>query len=59
MFHPMAAGGGAPEVIAFLNGIRVHGTLSVKNLVAKFSANVLAVGSGLPAAVQGPLITYG
>ncbi|ESN93765.1 hypothetical protein HELRODRAFT_88226 [Helobdella robusta] len=59
MFHPEAIGGGAVEIIAFLNGIKVHRTLSIKNLVAKFSANVLSVGSGLPTAVQGPLITYG
>ena len=59
MFHPMAMGGGATEIIAFLNGIRMHGILSVKNLITKFSANILAVGTGLPAAIQGPLITYG
>ena len=46
-------------MIAFLNGIIVHGTLSMKNLVVKFIANVFAVGSGLPAAIQAPLITYG
>ena len=57
--HPPAAGGGTPEVIAFLNGIIVHGTLSMKNLVVKFIANVFAVGSGLPAAIQAPIITYG
>ena len=57
--HPPAAGGGTPEVIAFLNGIIVHGSLSLKNLVVKFTANVFAVSSGLPAAIQAPIITYG
>jgi len=57
--HPAAAGGGTPEVIAFLNGIIVHGSLSLKNLVVKFTANVFAVSSGLPAAIQAPIITYG
>lgn len=57
--HPPAAGGGTPEVIAFLNGIIVHGTLSLKNLIIKFIANVFAVSSGLPAAIQAPIITYG
>jgi len=57
--HPPAAGGGTPEVIAFLNGIIVHGTLSMKNLIVKFIANTFAVGSGLPAAIQAPIITYG
>lgn len=56
---PLAAGGGTVEVIAFLNGIMVHGMLTIKNLVVKFIANVLAVGSGLPAAIQAPIITYG
>jgi len=46
-------------VIAFLNGIIVHGSLSLKNLIVKFTANVLAVSSGLPAAIQAPIITYG
>ena len=57
--HPPAAGGGTPEVMAFLNGIIVHGSLSLKNLVVKFTANVFAVSSGLPAAIQAPIITYG
>ena len=46
-------------MIAFLNGIIVHGSLSLKNLVVKFTANVFAVSSGLPAAIQAPIITYG
>ena len=45
--------------MAFLNGIIVHGSLSLKNLVVKFTANVFAVSSGLPAAIQAPIITYG
>jgi len=57
--HPLAAGGGTPEVIAFLNGIIVHGSLSLKNLVVKFTSNVFAVSSGLPAGIQAPIITYG
>ena len=57
--HPPAAGGGTPEVMAFLNGIIVHGSLSLKNLVIKFTSNVFAVSSGLPTAIQAPIITYG
>jgi len=56
---PLAAGGGTVEVIAFLNGIMVHRMLTLKNLIVKFIANVLAVASGLPAAIQAPIITYG
>lgn len=57
--HPAAAGSGVPEVIAFLNGVIVHGTLSFKTLVVKFVALVFAVSSGLPCAIQGPLIAMG
>jgi len=57
--HPPAVGGGTPEVLAYLNGIIVHGTLSLKNLIVKFIGNVLAVAGGLPSATQAPIITYG
>jgi len=45
--------------MAFLNGIIVHGSLTLKNLIVKFTSNVFAVSSGLPAGVQAPIITYG
>ncbi len=57
--HPPGAGSGVPEVISFLNGVIVHGSLSVKNLLVKFISLVLSVCSGLPTAIQGPIIAMG
>ena len=57
--HPPAAGGGTPEVLAYLNGVVVHGVFGLKNLIVKFTSNVFAVSSGLPCAIQGPIIAYG
>ncbi len=48
-----------PEVISYLNGVIVHGTLSMKNLFIKFISLTLAVSSGLPTAIQGPMIAIG
>ena len=52
-------GSGVPEVIAYLNGVIVYKTMNLKNLMVKFLALVLSVGSGLPCAIQGPLIAMG
>ena len=57
--HPPGAGSGVPEVISYLNGVIVHGTQSVKNLLVKFLSLVFAVCSGLPTAIQGPIIAMG
>ena len=46
-------------MISFLNGVIVHGTLSIKNLLVKFVSLVFAVCSGLPTAIQGPIIAMG
>lgn len=57
--HPQAAGGGTPEVIAYLNGVMVHGALGLKNLIVKFASLVFSVSAGLAVGTQGPLIAYG
>ncbi len=57
--HAPGAGSGVPEVISYLNGVIVHGTLSMKNLFIKFISLTLAVSSGLPTAIQGPMIAIG
>lgn len=44
---PMAAGGGVPEVISFLNGSRPKGLFDLKTGLAKAAALILAVSSGL------------
>ena len=48
-----------PEVIAYLNGVIVHGVFSLKNLIVKFIALIFATSSGLPTATQGPIIALG
>ena len=57
--HPPAAGGGTPEVIAYLNGVVVHGVFGIRNFLVKFLANVFTVSSGLPCAIHGPIIAFG
>lgn len=54
-----ACGSGVPEILAYLNGVVVHGTLNLKYFVVKFISLVFAVSSGLPAAIQGPVIAMG
>ncbi|CAD5124729.1 DgyrCDS12999 [Dimorphilus gyrociliatus] len=57
--HPPAGGSGVPETITFLNGIVVHKTQTLRNFIAKFASVVFAVSSGLPCAIQGPIISLG
>lgn len=56
---PMAAGGGVPEVISFLNGSRPKGLFDLKTGFAKAAALVLAVSSGLAIGPEGPFIHLG
>ena len=52
-------GSGLPSLIAYLNGIKLRGFTSVRVLVAKFIATVLAVSSGLCLGPEGPIIHMG
>lgn len=56
---PAAAASGLPEVIAFLNGTFQGKIFQMKTLVVKFLACLLAVGSGLPAGPEAPMIHLG
>lgn len=47
-FEPNAAGGGIPDVMAYLNGVYVKGAMSLKTFVAKIISCVCAVSGGLP-----------
>ena len=59
-FRPTAAGSGMPELIAHLNGALTRGgILSLKALAAKFVSCACAVGAGLPAGPEGPMIHMG
>ena len=55
-FEPHAAGSGIPETCAFLNGVIIPKTFSLRVVVAKFTSCALAVGSGIPAGPEGPMI---
>ncbi|ELT90362.1 hypothetical protein CAPTEDRAFT_205671 [Capitella teleta] len=57
--HPMAAGGGTPEIVAYLNGVLVHGVICLKQLIVKFIALMFTVSAGFPVGIQGPLIVFG
>ncbi len=56
---PEAAGGGIPEVKAYLNGINLRSFLRFKVLMAKFVGVIFSVASGLPIGKEGPLIHIG
>ena len=54
-FEPNAAGSGIPETCAFLNGVIIPKTFSLRVVFAKFASCALAVGSGIPAGPEGPM----
>ena len=56
---PAAAASGLPEVIAFLNGTFQAKIFAGRALLVKFTACLLAVGSGLPAGPEAPMIHLG
>ena len=53
--EPNAAGSGIPETCAFLNGVIIPKTFSLRVVFAKFASCALAVGSGIPAGPEGPM----
>lgn len=57
--QPAAAGSGVPEVIAYLNGVRVPRVFNVRTAVVKFFSCVCAVSSGMPVGPEGPMIHLG
>jgi len=56
---PEAAGSGIPEVIGYLNGVRLHSIWRLRIFVVKFFSVILAVASGLPCGPEGPMIHMG
>ena len=58
-WEPKAAGSGIPETCAFLNGVIIPRTFSMRVVFAKFASCALAVGSGIPAGPEGPMIHMG
>ncbi|CAM9634919.1 unnamed protein product [Chrysoparadoxa australica] len=57
--EPLAAGSGIPEIKCFLNGINIKRVVRVKTLLCKVVGVVFAVGGGLPAGKEGPMIHSG
>ena len=58
-FSPQAAGSGVPEVISYLNGVRVYKFSSLPLFLVKIVATVLSVSSGLVCGPEGPFIHIG
>ena len=56
---PSRAASGLPEVIAFLNGTFQGKIFQMRTLIVKYLACLLAVGSGLPAGPEAPMIHLG
>ncbi|RNC30643.1 chloride channel protein, partial [Trypanosoma cruzi] len=58
-FEPAAAGGGIPDVIAYLNGVHVPHAMNFRTFVAKSISCMCAVAGGLPVGLEAPLIHLG
>ena len=56
---PEGAGSGLPEVIAYLNGVRVRYIFNFRICVLKFVSVIFAVSSGLPVGPEGPMVHLG
>ncbi|RNC37205.1 chloride channel protein, partial [Trypanosoma cruzi] len=54
-----AAGGGIPDVIAYLNGVHVPHAMNFRTFVAKSISCMCAVAGGLPVGLEAPLIHLG
>eukprot|EP00667_Euglena_gracilis_P003881 EG_transcript_3893 len=56
---PQAAGSGMPEALAALNGVDQPGVFNARTLIVKVVSLILAICSGLPIGLQGPIIHIG
>jgi chloride channel 7 len=59
LIEPLAAGSGVPDIIAFLNGIKLPKIARVKTLLVKMFSSVLCVSSGLAVGPEGPIVQLG
>eukprot|EP01012_Entosiphon_sulcatum_P007737 TRINITY_DN14025_c0_g1_i2.p1 TRINITY_DN14025_c0_g1~~TRINITY_DN14025_c0_g1_i2.p1 ORF type:complete len:831 (+),score=165.20 TRINITY_DN14025_c0_g1_i2:34-2526(+) len=57
--QPVAAGSGVPEVMAYLNGIRLPKVFNIRTLATKLFSCICAVSSSLPCGPEGPIIHLG
>ncbi|KAG7373885.1 chloride channel [Nitzschia inconspicua] len=58
-WSPEAVGSGIPEVIGYLNGIRVKKFNRKRLLIVKMVGSFLSVGSSLAVGMEGPLVCIG
>jgi chloride channel 7 len=58
-FAPASAGSGIPQIKCFLNGIQIPGVVRLKTLISKAVGVSCAVGGGLAAGKEGPMIHSG
>ncbi|KEG13788.1 chloride channel protein [Trypanosoma grayi] len=58
-FEPAAAGGGIPDVIAYLNGVQMPKAMNIRTFLAKSISCMCAVAGGLPVGLEAPLIHLG
>ncbi|EAN76853.1 chloride channel protein, putative [Trypanosoma brucei brucei TREU927] len=58
-FEPGAAGGGIPDVMAYLNGVHVPKVMTLRTFVVKSISCVCGVAGGLPVGLEAPLIHLG
>eukprot|EP00668_Euglena_longa_P034877 GGOE01044774.1.p1 GENE.GGOE01044774.1~~GGOE01044774.1.p1 ORF type:complete len:792 (-),score=212.25 GGOE01044774.1:81-2456(-) len=59
LIAPQAAGSGMPEALAALNGVDLPAVFNARTLAIKVISLILAICSGLPIGLQGPIIHIG
>jgi H+/Cl- antiporter ClcA/CBS domain-containing protein len=57
--YPSAAGSGVPDMMAYLNGVHMHGAFNMRILLFKSISCIGSVCSGLPCGAEGPMIHIG
>ncbi|PRW45494.1 family transporter: chloride ion channel [Chlorella sorokiniana] len=59
MVAPLAAGGGVPMVMAWLNGNSIPGLFAPRVFVVKFFGTVAALGAGMCLGMEAPMVHLG
>eukprot|EP00892_Ulva_mutabilis_P010524 jgi/Ulvmu1/7844/UM004_0074.1 len=59
MVAPAASASGVPQIMAFLNGVRMPKILNMWTFIVKFWSCALSVAAGLPVGPEGPIIHMG